>query len=59
VKKAESIWNEEILGKKDLAVVARQRAKEILASHEPEPLEREAQQKIRALVHKATTRVQF
>jgi trimethylamine--corrinoid protein Co-methyltransferase len=58
VKKTEEIWNEEILGKKDLAVVARQKAKEILRSHDPEPLERDVQEKIRALVREATARVQ-
>jgi len=58
VKKTEEAWSEEILGKKDLAVVARQRAKEILATHEPEPLQKDIQQRIRTLVHEATRRVQ-
>jgi trimethylamine:corrinoid methyltransferase-like protein len=52
------MWNEEILGKKDLAVAARQRAKQILSTHQPELLGKDAQQKIRALVHEATRRAQ-
>ena len=54
LKKSEDGWNEEILGRKDLAVIARQRAKEILATHEPKPLEKGIQERIRALVHQAT-----
>jgi len=56
VKKTEDAWSEETLGKKDLAIVARHRAKEILATHEPQPLERGIQEKIRTLVHEATRR---
>jgi len=52
-KGSEDVWNEEILGKKDLAAKARQKAKEILASHEIEPLEKDVQQKIRKLVIEA------
>lgn len=58
VKKIEDMWNEEILGKKDLAVVARQRAKEMISTHQPEPLEKDVQQKISALVHDATRRAE-
>jgi len=56
-KGSEDVWNEEMLGKKDLAVTARQKTKEILASHEPEPLEKDVQQKIRTLVREAERRV--
>jgi hypothetical protein len=38
-------------------MVARQKAKDILKSHEVKPLEREAQRKIRVLVLEAEKRV--
>jgi len=57
VKKSEDILSPEILGKTDLAMVARQKAKDILKSHEVKPLEKEAQRKIRAVVVEAEKRV--
>ena len=57
IKRTENVFNEEILGKRDLAMVARQKAKEILKSHQVRPLEKEAQQKIRAIVRDAERRV--
>jgi trimethylamine--corrinoid protein Co-methyltransferase len=57
IKKSEDVFNEEALGKKDLAMTARQKAKDILKSHQVRPLERDVQQKIRALVHDAEKRV--
>ncbi len=57
VKKSEDFWNEEILGKKDLALTARQRSKEILASHQVQPLEKDVKEKIRMLVREAEGRL--
>jgi len=57
IKRSEDVFNEEVLGKRDLAIVARQKAKDILKSHQVKPLEKDAQQKIRALVRDAEKRV--
>jgi len=56
IKKPEDFWNLEVLGKRDLAGVAREKAKEILADHQPEPLERDIQQRIRMIVTNAEKR---
>jgi trimethylamine--corrinoid protein Co-methyltransferase len=52
-KKSEDLWNTEILGEKDLAVAARSKAKEILANHQPEPLEKDIQKRIKKVVANA------
>jgi len=56
-KKSENRWNTEILGEKDLAVAARSKAKEILANHQPELLEKEIHKKIKIVVANAEKRV--
>jgi trimethylamine--corrinoid protein Co-methyltransferase len=56
IKRSEDIFNEDVLGKRDLAIIARQKAKEILKSHQAKPLERDVQQKIRTLVRDAEKR---
>ncbi|MDH5532468.1 MAG: trimethylamine methyltransferase family protein, partial [Candidatus Bathyarchaeota archaeon] len=56
VKKSEDLWNLEILGRKDLAGVARKKAKEILRTHQPEPLEKDIQQRIQMIVANAEKR---
>lgn len=53
IKKSEDFWNLEMLGKRDLARVAREKAKEILANHQPEPLEKDIQQRIQMIVANA------
>jgi trimethylamine--corrinoid protein Co-methyltransferase len=58
IKRSEDIFNEDVLGKRDLAMVARQKAKDILKTHQAQPLEKDTQQKIRALVRNAERRVQ-
>jgi trimethylamine:corrinoid methyltransferase-like protein len=55
-KKSEDLWNTEILGEKDLAVAARNKAKEILANHQLEPLEKEIQKRIKIAVANAEKR---
>ena len=57
IKRSESVFNEEILGKRDLSMTARQKAKDILKSHQVKPLEKNLQQKIRAIVQAAEKRV--
>ncbi|UCH70078.1 MAG: hypothetical protein JSV29_07580, partial [Candidatus Bathyarchaeota archaeon] len=52
-KKSEDLWNTEILGEKDLAVAARSKAKEILANHQPEPLKKDIQKRIKKVVANA------
>lgn len=56
IKKSEDIFNEEVLAKRDLAMVARQKAKDILKSHQTKPLQNDIQQKIRTLVRDAERR---
>ena len=56
VKKSEDFWNLELLGKRDLAGVAREKAKEILATHQPEPLEKDVQKGIHTIVANAEKR---
>jgi trimethylamine--corrinoid protein Co-methyltransferase len=56
VKKSEDLWNLEMLGRKDLAGVARKKAKEILRTHQPEPLEKDIQQRIQMIVANAEKR---
>ena len=56
IKKSEDLWNTEILGEKDLAAAARSKAKEILANHQPEPLEKEIQKRINIAVANAEKR---
>lgn len=56
IKKSEDFWNFEMLGRRDLAGAARKKAKEILATHQPEPLEKDIQQRIQMTVANAETR---
>jgi len=56
VKKSEDVFSGEVLAKKDLAMVARQKAKDIIKSHRAKPLEKDVQQRIRALVSEAEKR---
>ncbi|MDH5437814.1 MAG: trimethylamine methyltransferase family protein, partial [Candidatus Bathyarchaeota archaeon] len=56
VKKSEDLWNLEMLGRKDLAGAARKKAKEILRTHQPEPLEKDIQQRIQMIVANAEKR---
>ncbi len=56
LKKSENRWNTEILGEKDLAVAARSKAKEILATHQPEPLDQGIHKRIKLAVAKAEKR---
>jgi len=56
VKKSEDFWNLELLGKKDLAGVAREKAKDILATHQAEPLEKDVQKGIHTIVSNAEKR---
>jgi trimethylamine--corrinoid protein Co-methyltransferase len=57
IKKSEDILDEAVIGKKDLAMTARQKAKDILKSHEVKPLQKDIQQKIRAIVRDAEKHV--
>jgi len=56
VKKSEDFWNLELLGKRDLAGVAREKAKDILGTHQPEPLEKDVQKGIHTILSKAEKR---
>jgi len=56
VKRSEDILSEAVLGKRDLAMLARQKAKDILKTHIPTALEKDVQQKIRVLVSDAEKR---
>jgi trimethylamine--corrinoid protein Co-methyltransferase len=56
VKKSEDFLDESVIGKKDLAIPARQKAKDILKSHQVKPLPNDVQQKIRAIVRDAEKR---
>lgn len=56
IKKSEDFWNLKMLGKRDLAGVAREKAKEILATHRPEPLEKGIQKRIQMIVANAEKR---
>ena len=58
IKRSEGIFNEDVLGKRDLAMIARQKAKHILKTHQVESLENDIQQKIRNIVRDAEKRTQ-
>jgi len=57
LKRSEDVLSKEVLGERDLTMVARQRAKDIIKSHNAPPLEKGAQQKIRAIVAGAEKRL--
>jgi len=56
IKRSEDVFSGEVLAKRDLAMVARQKAKDIIKSHRAKPLEKDVQQRIRALVSEAEKR---
>jgi len=53
IKRTEPSWNLDLMGHHDLAGTAKAKANDILANHKPEPLEKEIEKKIRAIVAKA------